>query len=232
MKSNRRIANLASQACADTYLNYRVICHDGDCVDKLGHIEVENTYCAIYGNETIRILAFRGSDDTTDWRENFWLRPAKLHKMARYEQMRPYRPYGHPAVHGGFYESYRRIAAELRDAIDEYTIEGQRWLLTGHSLGGALACITALSLRFERNPNVVTFGCPKWGNTHATWMLGQKSSMTLRFVNNNDFVPQMPGPFSRWSHSVPPIKLRGENTGLIGSHCMFDYVCGLKRYNE
>ena len=232
MLSNRRTASLACDACVDSYYRYGVICTQGDCMPKLATIENDNTLITVYGEGDKRIMAFRGTDDPVDWRENFWVMPQKTRETPSYERMRPFVPSVSPKIHGGFYGAYRRVSESIRDAFDEFSVEGGRWLLTGHSLGGALASITTTLIRFEHSPDLVTFGCPKWGNRHATWLCSQKARMILRFTNGNDVVPHLPAPVGPWNHAAPSIHLHGEDAiNPIAAHSIFDYRVGLNRYN-
>ena len=232
MISNRRIASLAMAACVDSYYQYGVVAATSECVPKVATVEVDNTLLTIYANEDRRIMSFRGTDDPEDWMENLLMAPERTHKGRIYESMRPFVPSVEPKVHGGFYKAYKRLQPALRDLVDEYHEDGLRWIVTGHSLGGALANIACMSMRWERQPDLVTFGSPRWGNQHACWICSQKTRIMLRFTNNNDIVPMLPAPVGPWKHSSPPIRLHGENHGLVSSHLVFDYRVGLGRYND
>ena len=231
MINNRRAASLALSGCIDSYYQYGVITDGFENVSKVATVESDNTLATVYSGPQRRVLAFRGTDDPQDWLENLLMRPEKKHVPSVYEAMRPFVPYRAPAVHGGFYKAYKRLRASLRDILEEYSEEGVRWLVTGHSLGGALANIACMSMAWERGPDLVTFGSPRWGNQHAAWIVSQKTRLQLRFINNNDIVPLLPAPVGPWTHSAPAIHVHGDNRGPISSHLIFDYRTGLTRYN-
>lgn len=231
MRSNRRIADLAIAACVDSYYQYGVLATGHETYAKAVTLDIENSQVTIYQAEKTNILAFRGTDDPQDWLENFDIWPAAAHKVHSYEAMRPFVPKKAPLVHGGFYKAYKRLQPSLRDLVDRYDREDCRWLLTGHSMGGAVACIAAMAMRWELDPDVVTFGAPRWGNVHACWIANQKSRSMLRFVNNNDIVPYLPTPLGPWRHSSPAVELHGENCNPFSAHLVFDYRVGLIRYN-
>ena len=65
----------------------------------------------------------------------------------------------------------------------------------GHSLGGAMACLAALSIRFSVGPdvalNVTSFGAPKMGNFTFKRFYNMVMPSTFRFVNVRDLVPAL-----------------------------------------
>jgi hypothetical protein len=89
---------------------------------------------------------------------------------------------------------------------------------TGHSLGGALAVLSALALREAgiENVNVVTFGQPRLGNHYFVSYISQtitadpSSSPFLftglyRVVNTNDLVPHWPSQILDFTHAPTEI---------------------------
>lgn len=74
-------------------------------------------------------------------------------------------------VHRGFLEAYRAMSEDLLSRIEQLLIERRRpVLLTGNSLGGALATVCSFDLLLGGLPitsshiTVCTFGASKWGN--------------------------------------------------------------------
>ncbi len=73
-------------------------------------------------------------------------------------------------IHSGFYSAYKNLAANLEAAVASLVPpsarDSTRLLITGHSLGGALATIAAyeLSLIGYRVSGVHTFGSPRVGS--------------------------------------------------------------------
>src|SRR6202008_4848353 len=77
----------------------------------------------------------------------------------------------------------------------------------GHSLGGALAAITALTLAefghvalrppgYPRLAGLYTFGQPMVGDpAFAEWAEGQLGPLTFRYVNDDDLIPRLPSRF-------------------------------------
>lgn len=231
MRSNRKVANLACEACVDSYYGYNVISDPGagESLSVLTTVDSENVHAAIYGDKKHRLLCFRGSDDSQDWLENLKFWPEKHRYLMSWESLRPFVPSVTPKVYGGFNASWRKVSPQIRSITEDYGLEGVRWIVTGHSLGGALAALAVTTMNWELDPDLVTFGCPKWGNSHAVWIANQKSRTNLRFINKGDWTPIIPGTFS-WTHGTPPISLRGDGRNLKECHDMMDYRIALKRY--
>jgi len=93
-------------------------------------------------------------------------------------------------VHSGF----RNALDVIWDDIFEYVIRnnsGREIIVTGHSLGAALAtlCASRISKKFDNTISLYTFGSPRVGN--RAWAKAFNVE-TYRFVNNNDIVTRVP----------------------------------------
>ena len=107
-----------------------------------------------------------------------------------------------PRVHEGFHEAYfdAGIGPELEALIVELCAEhpGYDIMLTGHSLGGALATVLAYRLAYHANlPKdnpvfCITFGAPRVGDPSFAAALTEADVRVYRFVNNRDLVPRIP----------------------------------------
>jgi hypothetical protein len=107
--------------------------------------------------ETHAVLAFRGSDPVT---LPNWVTDAVVRLVAREEYA--------GRVHLGFSSALRRSWGQVEAVLDE---AGDRPLfLTGHSMGGALAVLTACRLARAGRPPVAiyTFGSPRVAMARAT----------------------------------------------------------------
>lgn len=119
-------------------------------------------------SQGIVVLSFRGSDDFFDYliddasiRRQQYLGCGEVPSSTCY-------------LHAGFYSAYTRLLAYLMPALHREIPAAQRAttpvVVTGHSLGGALATIAAyeLSLAGYLVRGVFTFGSPQVGNLVST----------------------------------------------------------------
>ena len=96
-------------------------------------------------------------------------------------------------VHRGFYES-AQIAYEFIVKYLEKFYTGQKLLICGHSLGGAVALLLSEMLRRRTEGytlQLYTYGAPRAGD--ANFVAGAKDLVHHRIVNHNDPVPSVPG---------------------------------------
>lgn len=126
-----------------------------------------------YGH--LSVIAFRGTDpdDAWDWARDLDLWPVWRRKLG--------------LCHRGFITGAEAVFARVSAAT-----WGRRVVLTGHSLGGALAIATAgLLARLGRHPvGLVTFGAPRvgfWRLRHAL-----RDIPARHYADVDDPVPDIP----------------------------------------
>ncbi|APC14395.1 lipase [Pseudomonas frederiksbergensis] len=96
-------------------------------------------------------------------------------------------------VHRGFYEAAQKAYGFAVKYLDKF-YAGQKLLICGHSLGGAVALLLSEMLR--RSPEgydiqLYTYGAPRAGD--ANFAKGAAPLVHYRMVNHNDPVPSVPG---------------------------------------
>jgi len=91
-------------------------------------------------------------------------------------------------IHKGFNDAFDVVKDEIEDFIKN-GFEEKPLLITGHSLGGALATVATKKLSYEKIAACYTFGSPRVGD--EDWMLEIKTPI-YRIVNSADPVTMLP----------------------------------------
>ncbi|MEO1591102.1 MAG: lipase family protein [Cyanobacteria bacterium J06632_22] len=163
----------------------------------------QDTQAFMFRTDEYMVLAFRGSQETRDWYTNistklreFTIRKAGITTLSTYKGR----------VHSGFFVAWASIERAVLDQLGKWkqqtAAQGKPLpplLITGHSLGGALASMAAASLNENgiEVMGVYTFGQPRVGDWQFSRQLSKRlDGRIFRFINNNDVVPHLPPPFS------------------------------------
>jgi len=102
------------------------------------------------------------------------------------------------SVNTYFWEAFKILYKPLKNKLQD---QARKYIITGHSLGGALASLLAITAkedegRMWENPStsLITFGQPRVGNKEFAEKHDQMipSLRKLRFVHNYDPVPHIP----------------------------------------
>lgn len=131
--------------------------------------------CCVKDN--VAYVAFRGTqpdkrnDIIADLK--FWRRDSKLGG----------------SVHVGFQDEVLKIEDDIRAWLKKNTIKS--YIITGHSLGGAMATIFAARQDASKINKVITFGSPRVGGSDFVKAFNQQYEH-IRVVNNNDIVTRVP----------------------------------------
>jgi hypothetical protein len=134
-----------------------------------------NTQAFLAGSAHLRVLSIRGSDDLRAWQTNARTRPV---------------PWEGPGlVHEGFAEAWRKAHEAWAPVLADGEESGRPLLVTGHSLGGALATLTAAHLP---RALLYSFGAPRVGNRAFAHALDHHAGRLHRYVNYRDPVPLLP----------------------------------------
>ena len=150
-------------------------------------------------------LAIEGSDEAADWRRNFEF------------------VYTAGDTHAGFANYATLLMAQMLAEGVSFRRD-EHLIITGHSLGGAVATIIAAHLQ-DHLPwiDLVTFGSPRPG--------GRKFARRLRvphhrFVHGHDVVPHMPLAAFGFRHTAPAKQLPVDKDSLlkgVADHAMDGY---------
>ena len=160
-----------------------------------------------YDNMTNTIFtSFRGSSNIHNWIENI-----QIHQIAPYND-------SSIKIEEGFFKAYNFIKSEifinLHELTDKYNTN--RLLITGHSLGGAMATIMTYEIFLLGNMyNVnylITFGSPRVGNSEFVKDFNKYKVTSYRITHYYDMVPHVPEEFLKYSHISNEIWYNEDNS--------------------
>lgn len=128
---------------------------------------------------------------------------------------------GTPKRHKGF----MGVWSQLKTAVVRWLLKHQplRIVLSGHSLGGALAVLAAYDLAAGWTIEEVTvFGCPRVGtpgfaSDYASRKSGANNSLgdvTTRYVHSTDVVSRIPPPWFWYKHVGHPVNVNEEGARI------------------
>jgi hypothetical protein len=140
-------------------------------------IEADGTECFVARSAKAVLVSFRGTHQLGDW-------------LANLNVISTRRSYGQ--VHRGFLGAFQVVEGRLRSELSG--IADQPLLLTGHSLGGALATVAAAEWQGTLQVAwIYTYGQPAVGRgDFPAFMREHYGERFVRLVNNDDIVPRVP----------------------------------------
>jgi triacylglycerol lipase len=169
--------------------------------DEFDYFKEDETLGFVAANDQTVIVSFRGTSNLTNWLSNINL-PLTGGPLGK--------------IHEGFALALNLVWRELRQMIADQQDSTDRTLwLTGHSLGGALATLTAARLLEKAQPvgGLYTYGSPRCGDETFADNFNSALERAYRVVNRNDLVTRM-----------PPRELGYRHVGTVE---YFDADCGL-----
>ncbi|CAL9148142.1 phospholipase A(1) DAD1, chloroplastic-like [Musa acuminata AAA Group] len=177
-----------------SWIGYVAECQDEDEIERLGRRDI--------------VISFRGTATCLEWLEN--LRATLTHLPSVPVPAALGSDAAEPMVERGFWSLFTsssstscslrdQIRQEIRRLIVKYGGRGNPLSITvtGHSLGAALAVLTAhdITTAFQDAPmvTVVSFGGPRVGNASFRRRLEESGIKVLRIVNTQDVITKVPG---------------------------------------
>ncbi len=142
--------------------------------------EHESLHAVVCSSSQLVVVAFRGTDELSDWTVNADLRSTSV---------------AHGKIHRGFHEATIALYADISKTIEEQGGEAKPVCVMGHSLGGAMAVAFACEATSKEDLEVhalITFGQPLLLGRdlaeHVNNVLGSRYS---RYVNGRDIVTRL-----------------------------------------
>ncbi len=172
------------------------------------------------------LIVFRGTRTVGEWLTDFDIRQVEF----------PYVDAGR--THSGFTELYGVLRPSILRGL-QFSPHWKRVVVTGHSLGGALATLAALDIMANTlyyNLSMYNFGSPKVGDPQFATVYDQKVQSSFRIANLFDPVPKVPPeqatlPFSQevvtYQHVSRAVHIFIHTGSLIQNHDIRTYLQGI-----
>jgi predicted lipase len=155
----------------------------------------------LMGRSTARrtaFVSFRGTSDAPDWLADLDAIPAAYSRLPNFGQ-----------VHTGFQDVYDLVRASIAANLATATAGCDQILITGHSLGAALAVLAAPDVFRNMPPNkieprLITFAGPRVGLSDFVESFNADIESCFRVVNFLDIVPLVPpAPYVHVGAEIP-----------------------------
>jgi hypothetical protein len=142
-----------------------------------------NGYIGYNPNYNEIVVVFRGTQSVRNWLDNLTFWKTNYPHCSGCE------------VHKGFYKTMNKVIDDVKNEV--FALKSQfpsySVTVTGHSLGAALALLTALELRQSGvSLNMYNFGNPRVGNDEFYDWVKASGDVNYRVVHDNDIVPHTP----------------------------------------
>lgn len=178
----------------------------------------DSWFGCILGSSKRIIVAFRGTENSSEI-----VRGIDMTQIAY-----PYVKNG-GRTHRGITRLYiDTIRTPLFKVLRKVSSSGKSLWIAGHSLGGAVSTLSALDLaensRFKQ-PLVCTFGSPKVGDPVFTAAFDRKIEQSIRVVNTDDLVPQLPPSWNgaTYAHVKGLFEIEINRSNVLSNHHILQY---------
>ena len=158
----------------------------------------DHGYIAVDDVHKVVVLAFRGAQSAPNWIQNMNFDHAPSDLCDDCE------------VHDGFWEMWKGVRNKLFEDVDQALGKnpGYRFVVTGHSLGGALATLAAASFRkrdkhFAEFTELFSYAAPRVGTGATADFLTMQSNKSYRITSGHDYVPRLPAATFGYMHMSP-----------------------------
>ena len=129
-------------------------------------------------------VVFRESTSTRDWINNIDT------------ILTPYPNCPKCEVHAGFYRAEQSVQQAVVAEVQALRLQNPNFkvIVTGHSLGGALSTLAALTLSSSLNTSItlINFGSPRVGNLEFAEFASSTIQNRFRLTHYRDVVPHLP----------------------------------------
>ncbi|KAJ9419482.1 hypothetical protein FOXG_07142 [Fusarium oxysporum f. sp. lycopersici 4287] len=184
----------------------KVSCHFNNCplvqaANTTTLAEFENSlltdvtgFVAVDYTNLLTIVSFRGSASVTSWLTDIFFNRILVDICSGC------------TAHWGFWTSWVAARGPVLQVIRTAAAinPGFRIVVTGHSLGGAIASLAAAELRNNGySTDLYTFGAPRFGDDALSTYITNQAGGNYRVTHYNDPVPRVPPMFVGYAHISP-----------------------------
>ncbi|XP_004492931.1 phospholipase A(1) DAD1, chloroplastic [Cicer arietinum] len=188
-------------ATKTSYIGYVAVCDNKEEIKRLGRRDV--------------VIAFRGTTTCLEWLDNLRATLTNIDINIPCNNNNNKNNNNEPMVESGFLSLYtskqdssssinaipslqEMVRKEIGRILKTYEGENLSFTITGHSLGAALAILTAYDIKTSFNNRkplvtVMSFGGPRVGNRRFRLEVEKEGIKVLRIVNSDDVITKMPG---------------------------------------
>lgn len=162
---------------------------------KVHFFSHNGTQAFVAADDSEIIISFRGTNSPLDW-----LRNADFRFKGN--------------LHSGFSYYENQVSADVYLAAKQLRTNNQKFLVTGHSLGGAASTIWCSNWLTQRIIPMehITFGSPRPGNKAFAKKFNKIfGDISLRVTNGSDLVPHLPTTFPKWLDLIISIAVKLTN---------------------
>ncbi len=161
-------------------------------------------------NDVIKsmFVSYRGSSDLENWIYN-----------AMFQFSYPYNNYPNIGIESGFMKQFTNTHYDVFNKLSLISkkYNNKNLLITGHSLGAALASILAFEIKIIHQDiyniyDLVTFGSPRVGNKYFSDMFIEYNIPSTRITHYYDIVPHIPQEFLSYQHIYGEIWYNEDNS--------------------
>tara|TARA_B100000073_G_C23670515_1_gene548414 strand:- start:329 stop:1132 length:804 start_codon:yes stop_codon:yes gene_type:complete len=134
-------------------------------------------------------VSFRGSIDILNWIDDIQIQQIKPYDNQSIE------------VEKGFYKAYQYLKSDVMNSLNNMktVYSTKKLLLTGHSLGAAIATLMAFDVLHDYQVLLYTYGSPRIGNKYFTKSFENVYEM-YRITHYYDIVPHTPPEYLNYRH--------------------------------
>lgn len=150
------------------------------CGTSLG---VTTEFALALESDTTNVVVFRGTKLAVEWIQDAMAVPVPFTYVPNSGD-----------VHFGFFDIYKSMRNEILTTVQGLHPQ-KNLVITGHSLGGALATLCTLDIAVNSKfqfPTIYTYGSPKVGKPHWVDVFNATINQSVRVVNAPDNVPKLP----------------------------------------